>query len=108
LEAPSQPGAKAQHRAAFSKASQMLVMILSCNFGFLKIRVGRDLKGQQVAKFLTDPNTYHEINDVPPQLQANIAFGHSTGVPIEALAIVYDMPLDWIRLFVGSSVAMKN
>jgi hypothetical protein len=50
-----------------------------------------------MAKFLTDPNTYTRIEDVPVQLQHNIAFGHSTGVPIDTLAVIYDMPINWIK-----------
>lgn len=53
--------------------------------------------------FITDPNTYERIEHVPWQLQHNIAFAHSTGVPVEALAIIYDMPINWIKLFVDQS-----
>lgn len=53
--------------------------------------------------FITDPNTYETLDQVPLQLQHNIAFAYSTGVPVEALAIIYGMPVGWIKLFVDCS-----
>lgn len=53
--------------------------------------------------FITDPNTYETLDQVPLQLQHNIAFAYSTGVPVEALAIIYDMPVNWVKLFVDCS-----
>lgn len=58
--------------------------------------------------FITSPHDYSHIEEVPVQLQNAIKFAHSTGVPLDALAIIYDMPQRWIELFVLDAGQTKN
>jgi hypothetical protein len=50
--------------------------------------------------FITNAETYSSIEQVPPRLRDSIKFAHSTGVPVDVLAIIYDMPVSWINMFV--------
>lgn len=58
--------------------------------------------------FITDQNEYPTLESVPPQLQHNIAFAHSTGVPVDALVIIYDFPLEWILTIVLDKPLLVN
>lgn len=51
---------------------------------------------------------YQTPNDVPVPLRHNIKYAHETGVPLQALATIYAMPLDWIKLFALDGSETKN
>lgn len=43
---------------------------------------------------------YHTINDVPIPLQHALKTAYDSGLTIKNIATVYDLPEDWLTLFV--------
>lgn len=55
---------------------------------------------QEIEGKLGPREAYREPSDVPTPLQQNIRYAYETGVEIVYLAEIYEMPAEWIELFV--------
>lgn len=55
---------------------------------------------QEIERTLGPREEYREPSDVPTPLQQNIRYAYETGVGAVYLAEIYEMPVEWIELFV--------